>query len=44
VGAGQGGGERDTAEDSKEPDETLDAVEDKGGEGGLTAAGGELTG
>lgn len=42
MGAGQGG---DTTGDSKEPDETLDVVGDKGGEeGGLTAVGGELTG
>jgi hypothetical protein len=45
VGAGQGGGELDTAEDSEEPDQILDATGDKGGEGEeLTAAGGELTG
>ncbi len=45
MGAGQGGGELDTKEDSKESDETLDAASDKGGEGeGLTAASGELTG
>jgi hypothetical protein len=42
---GREGGELDIAEDSKEPDEILDAAGDKGGEReGLIAAGGELIG